>query len=709
MKKLITPSYTFTPGVGGVGTIDLYGIKNFNVGKLYCLIHKPTGTIFYSVASTLRYSSVSGTIVTLQADTSTYNSSDPIDIIYDTDAIAVKGDGLSVWRYGFGGSTIDTTQMTLLQTGAGQTVRVGSISKDATWTRTTTTCTVTSTAHGMITNDTINLLVSNEPLAIPFGSVIITVVDANTFTFTCTNAGITSGGTLTYGQDISSLQIATGVNTNSETILKSVYPFSGTLDFSASLQISQRIANQEFRIGLYEVSSTFSAIAWSRSGAVLTITRNNHGLVAGQELQITVSSDVTAIPLIMGQVINTPTANTFQVACLNAGAASGTLSYFSYDSVLDYKFNGTSATSAIMESFRNVWDSPIAQTITSTTSSVSMFKIKVAKGVVEFTDATGNSNSVETTRAIRDRELPDVYGNYYVMIRVRNLGTAPASNTTLTIGFVQINNTNTIPMEFAQRGSGNLRDAVPVQILTYAPLSVTSTPVDTQGGTLSKLQAVAGVALTTWAATTTGKVSQFVLDLIGRSINKPFAPAELCWSNPPLAGGIVSNNSPVLVKESAGAGLRNYVNNFSITSGALSAATEFEIRDADVVAGSQTIASNTLTTGTHGLAVGDLVQVTASGVAGLTAGTSYYVLTTPSATTLTFSATRGGSTLVISGTSVTATLHKVLWMGLVSANQSLDFRFDIPLKGSVATVMSVQAKSSVTGAIYTNLNGHIAP
>ena len=712
MKKLIKPSYTFTPGAANVGTIDFYGIKNFDVGKIYCLIHKPTGTIFYSLGiAGMSYSAVSTTMVTLQFNTSTFNANDPIDIVYDTDAIAVRGDGLSIWRYGFGGTAIDTNQMVVLQTGAGQAIRVGSVSKDATWTRSTTTCTITSVAHGLITNDAINILMYNEPLALVFGSVVVTVLTVDTFTIGCTNAGISSGGTITFGQDISNLQITTGVTAGSETILRSLNSFSGTLDFSCSLHLNQRLTTQEFRIGLYEISATHTGVSWTRSGTVLTITDTNHSLVAGQEIQIPVISDSAVGTLSMYQLINTPTTNTFQVTCLNAGATSGTLNYYSYDSVVDYKFNGATATSAIMETFRNVWDSPIAGTTTSSTSSVSMFKIKVAKGVIEFTDATGNSNTVETSRSIRDRELPDVSGNYYVMIRVRNLATAPASSTTMTLGFVQVNNTNSIPVEIAQRGSANLRGAVPMNLLASVNLTATVTPVDTQGGTLSKLQAVAGVALTVWSATTTGKVSQFVTDLIGRKIVKLFAPAELCWSNPPLVGGITTGTTPIVVKESAGAGLRNYVNSIELSNSTLGAGTELELRDADVVASSQTLASNILTTATHGLAIGDLVHITASGVTGLSVNTSYYVLTVPSATTLTFSATRGGSTLVISGTSVTATLHRVLWVGYVGVVAGgRDIKFDIPLKGTVASAMSIVTRTATTsGAIYANIQGHIAP
>lgn len=62
-----------------------------------------------------------------------------------------------------------------------------------------------------------------------------------------------------------------------------------------------------------------------------------------------------------------------------------------------------------------------------------------------------------------------------------------------------------------------------------------------------------------------------------------------------------------------------------------------------------TDAGDLVTTNTaHGLSVGDKVKVASvTGTTGITANTTYYVKTTPSATTLTLSTTNGGSTLAL--------------------------------------------------------------
>lgn len=65
------------------------------------------------------------------------------------------------------------------------------------WTRATTTATVTRVGHGLTNNDTVNVSDSSDVAAITNSPKVVTVVDPDTFTFTCLDAGAASG-TLTY-------------------------------------------------------------------------------------------------------------------------------------------------------------------------------------------------------------------------------------------------------------------------------------------------------------------------------------------------------------------------------------------------------------------------------------------------------------------------------------------------------------------------------
>lgn len=68
----------------------------------------------------------------------------------------------------------------------------------ASFTRSTTTATVTLPDHGFVTNQVLAVTASSSEAAIVIGNVTITRTGKNTFTFTCLNAGDASG-TLTIG------------------------------------------------------------------------------------------------------------------------------------------------------------------------------------------------------------------------------------------------------------------------------------------------------------------------------------------------------------------------------------------------------------------------------------------------------------------------------------------------------------------------------
>jgi hypothetical protein len=84
MKSFIAPSYTFTPGASGVGTVNLSGISPFDIKFLVSIINQTKGEIIYSTASAaLRYTTVVGTTVTLFKDTSTMSAGDVLQVIYE--------------------------------------------------------------------------------------------------------------------------------------------------------------------------------------------------------------------------------------------------------------------------------------------------------------------------------------------------------------------------------------------------------------------------------------------------------------------------------------------------------------------------------------------------------------------------------------------------------------------------------------------------
>ncbi len=293
-----------------------------------------------------------------------------------------------------------------------------------------------------------------------------------------------------------------------------------------------------------------------------------------------------------------------------------------------------------------------------------------------------------------------------------NLGGAVLLNSSLRLHYLRCYQSakNTVDIE----GVGGLNPAdynesLPVYLSDKSVTGVAAHDAAISGNPIR----VSGRALTSnYTAVSTGDTADLITTLAGAQIVKPYSIPEVDFYFAIPAGGLLDTATPMVVKEAPAAGLRNYFTNIQLYSEALTNATEFELRGADITASSQTISSNILTTGTHGLAIGDTVHVTASTVTGLTAGVSYFVLTVPTATSLTLSATRGGSILTISGTGVTATLHKVLWRTKIPTTgmPPTNCQFSDPLKGEVAVAHSIQSlTASGAGAIYCNVQGYVAP
>ena len=106
--------------------------------------------------------------------------------------------GVPTWAASGGGGSstgpvFSTTTHYQVEFTSGQTVWVKSASSGVqglSWSRSTTTLTVTSTAHGRSVGDRVILRNFNEDYLV---ALVATVVDANNFTVTCNNTGGTSG------------------------------------------------------------------------------------------------------------------------------------------------------------------------------------------------------------------------------------------------------------------------------------------------------------------------------------------------------------------------------------------------------------------------------------------------------------------------------------------------------------------------------------
>ena len=231
------------------------------------------------------------------------------------------------------------------------------------WTRSTTTATVTWTGHGFQVNDRIFVRDSSATSAITNLTVyaVATVLTADTFTMTCLNAGAASGTIVAAKHSTPVFISAAAAVAMNDLKIQRVYfdslpVVSGTLDNSNknvlledskltyhgsfTLQaLNMTIRNSEYKTALTAQTGTYgvhwvdavigresatTSVTWTRSSTTVTITATGHGITPNDETVITGSSSIAALPNGKYTITALGTANTFNVTGINAGAASGT-------------------------------------------------------------------------------------------------------------------------------------------------------------------------------------------------------------------------------------------------------------------------------------------------------------------------------------------------------------------------------------------------
>jgi hypothetical protein len=156
---------------------------------------------------------------------------------------------------------------------------------------------------------------------------------------------------------------------------------------------------------------------------------------------------------------------------------------------------------------------------------------------------------------------------------------------------------------------------------------------------------------------------------------------------------------------------KQYLTDIFLQWAALSVGGPLQIGSVAVASTTATIASNILVmSASYAFKVGDMVYVTASSVTGLSAG-SYYYIRSVSGANLTFSATRGGTELAISGSSVAATLRHILHIvNLPTAAGNLQLSFATPKQSGTGLGIEICTPVSTgTGRIDVSLGGYTAP
>jgi hypothetical protein len=231
------------------------------------------------------------------------------------------------------------------------------------------------------TGDIIYVIISSDVSAIVVGSKTITVTTADAFTFTCLNAGSASG-TLSYYPTMTAYPIVISANaaannikvqrvyathsrtgpysadnSNKNVLYESVWADMIHAPITAELnaQLKGVVCNHALTaqtnpvygshiVDFYttDCPANISSQSWSRTTTTATLTSNSHGLRTGDRIIVTVTSDASAIVL-GAKSITVTGVNTFTFTCLNAGGASGTLTYVAENGKIAVLANEASA------------------------------------------------------------------------------------------------------------------------------------------------------------------------------------------------------------------------------------------------------------------------------------------------------------------------------------------------------------------------------
>ena len=227
-----------------------------------------------------------------------------------------------------GNAATDTLTVNAASSFGGDTTLGGAAVSSATWTRSTTTLTVTKTAHGLTTgNSRYFVFTGTTPVvsSILNGTYSVTVTSVDAFTITVANAGDTVGNVTWYEKTLTLSSTITG-------------PIQGNIPInvaSADLGLGDEFlfkdSSDSNRLkttagGLFKawanISANFTSINGSvtRTGNTATITKTDHNLRVGDVIYITGGSG--SIATSWYAVFSVPSSSTFTVIT----AVSGTIS-----------------------------------------------------------------------------------------------------------------------------------------------------------------------------------------------------------------------------------------------------------------------------------------------------------------------------------------------------------------------------------------------
>lgn len=291
------------------------------------------------------------------------------------------------------------------------------------------------------------------------------------------------------------LTIAAGTTTNSETILLSKDSFTVSHRTMIDITPSQKIANQECHLELVSVDAT---------GAV---------------------------------------------------EAAGSLDFASWvwENVI-----GSGATNAIykVQSGGTNLSTSASTALGLTLTSGGILELNATPDEVWFYAKAKNTAAARLGSFVHQQRVLDPSKRYKLRIRVKNLSSAPASNTNFVFGKVSVTDYTEMPIEITGGvGANSAGEAMPVNVVTVpSSMPVAGMAADNATASGNPLL-MAGKALTSITAAATGQVKTLLQTLYGALVNKPYSIPEYDFQY----SGTLTTTTAAAIKAAGAAGIRNYL------------------------------------------------------------------------------------------------------------------------------------------------------
>lgn len=252
----------------------------------------------------------------------------------------------------------------------------------ATYTQVTTTATATTVAdHNLVPGSSIYVRVCSNTSIIALGlKAVLTTPTSTTFTFACTTGSTTGnfsyeistlGAILTIAAPAQAsrvrvqhiyvrnnrIAISVGDNSSKDIRLEHVHSSDYALPAWNALDCVGREVAQLFptaaQTSVYgthwlicpipDLPISADSVSWTRTTTTATVTNNGHRLRVGDIIYVHTTSAPTTILVGIKTIVTAANENTFTFACINAGAASGTISYWVQRCMIGVHFNEPSA------------------------------------------------------------------------------------------------------------------------------------------------------------------------------------------------------------------------------------------------------------------------------------------------------------------------------------------------------------------------------